>query len=380
MKIALIRQKYTPFGGAERYMSRLIDGLVAKGHEVHVFASLWKSDDRERVTFHHVPSIRAVGWLRAITFSINCGNLLRQEPFDVIFSLERTLHQDIYRAGDGCYRQWLAQKNLGKGILARLFTFINPRHLTYLFLERKLYSSPGLKAVIANSKRGKDEIASIHGIASDKIHVVYNGIDPGEFPIGERDRHREELAREFHLNGEIRLLYVGSGFKRKGVPALLRAAARLEIPYRLFIVGKDRLKSFRKAATRLGIADRVVFTGPRSDIQRFYLGSDIFVFPTLYDPFSNATLEAMSSGLPVITTTINGASEIITEGRNGCLINDPLDAKSIADAIARVATRRDRTAMGEEARLTAAELTMERNVTETIRVISSINKSNGGSK
>jgi UDP-glucose:(heptosyl)LPS alpha-1,3-glucosyltransferase len=380
MKIALIRQKYTPFGGAERYMSRLIDGLVAKEHDVHVFASLWKSDDRERVTFHHVPSNRAVGWLRAITFSINCGNLLRNEDFDVIFSLERTLHQDIYRAGDGCYRQWLTQKNLGKGFLSHLFTFINPRHLTYLLLERKLYSSPGLKAVIANSKRGKDEIVSIHGITPDKIHVVYNGIDPGEFPAAARNQHREELAREFQLNGEIRLLYVGSGFKRKGVPTLLRAAARLEIPYRLFIVGKDRLKSFRKAAARLGIADKVVFTGPRSDIQRFYLGSDIFVFPTLYDPFSNATLEAMSSGLPVITTTINGASEIISEGRNGYLINDPLDAQSIADAIARVATRGDRIAMGDEARLTAAELTMERNVTETIRVISSINKSNGGRK
>jgi UDP-glucose:(heptosyl)LPS alpha-1,3-glucosyltransferase len=379
MKIALIRQKYTPFGGAERYMTRLIAGLVASGHDVHVFASRWETGDDQKVTFHQVPAIRAVGWLRALTFSINCGNLLRREDFDVIFSLERTLHQDIYRAGDGCYRQWLTQKTLGKGLLARLLTRINPRHLTYLYLERKLFASPGLKAIIANSKRGKDEIVSLHGVSPDKIQVVYNGIDPEEFALGERDQHRAELAREFHLKDEIRLLYVGSGFKRKGVPTLLKSAARLNIPYRLFIVGKDRLERFRKAADRLGIGERVIFTGPRTDVHRFYLGSDIFVFPTLYDPFSNATLEAMSCGLPVITTTINGVSEIISDGRNGCLINDPLDDKGIADAITRLGIREVRGPMGEEARRTATEFTMERNVMETIKVISSIRKPDGGS-
>jgi UDP-glucose:(heptosyl)LPS alpha-1,3-glucosyltransferase len=375
MKIALIRQKYTPFGGAERYMSRLIAGLVAKGHDVHVFASRWETGDDPKLTFHQVTAIRAVGWLRALTFSINCGNLLLREDFDVIFSLERTLHQDIYRAGDGCYRQWLTQKNLGKGVLARLLTHINPRHLTYLYMERKLFTDPGLKAIIANSKRGKDEIVSLHGVSPDKIHVVYNGIDPDEFPVEGRDQHRAELAREFQLKDEIRLLYVGSGFKRKGVPTLLKSVARLDIPYRLFIVGKDRLNRFRKAADRLGIGERVIFTGPRTDVHRFYLGSDIFVFPTLYDPFSNATLEAMSCGLPVITTTINGVSEIISEGRNGCLINDPLDDKSIADAITRLAVREVREPMGEEARRTAGEFTMERNVMETIKVISSVRES-----
>jgi UDP-glucose:(heptosyl)LPS alpha-1,3-glucosyltransferase len=372
MKIALIRQKYTPFGGAERYMSRLITGLVAKGHDVHVFASQWQTSDQQTLTFHQVPSIRAAGWLRTLTFSINCGNLLRREDFDVIFSLERTLHQDIYRAGDGCHRQWLTQKNLGKGVLAHLRTYINPLHLTYLNLERKLFTDPGLKAIIANSKNGKDEIVRLYGVSPEKIHVVYNGIDPDEFPVEERDQHREDLAREFHLKDEVRLLYVGSGFERKGVPTLLKSVARLHIPYKLFIVGKGRINKFRKAAKRLGIAEKVVFTGPRSDVHRFYLGSDIFVFPTLYDPFSNATLEAMACGLPVITTPFNGVSEIISEGRNGCVVNDPLDDKSIADAITRLAVREVREPMGEEARRTAGGFTMERNVMETIKVISSV--------
>jgi UDP-glucose:(heptosyl)LPS alpha-1,3-glucosyltransferase len=375
MKIALIRQKYTPFGGAERYMSRLIAGLVAKGHDVHVFASHWETGDQQTLAFHQVPAIRAAGWLRSLSFAINCGNLLRQEDFDVIFSLERTLHQDIYRAGDGCHRQWLTQKNLGKGILAHLSTYVNPLHMTYLYLERKLFTDPGLKAIIANSKYVKREIISRYGVSPDKVHVVYNGIDPEEFANGDRALHRAELDREFNLKDEVRLLYVGSGFERKGVPTLLKSVARLHIPYRLFIVGKGRINKFRKAAKRLGIADKVIFTGPRIDVHRFYLGSDIFVFPTLYDPFSNATLEAMACALPVITTPFNGVSEIISEGKNGCVINDPLDDNSIADAITHLAVREVRELMGEEARRTAGAFTMERNVMETIKIISSVRRS-----
>jgi UDP-glucose:(heptosyl)LPS alpha-1,3-glucosyltransferase len=374
MKIALIRYKYTHFGGAERYMSRLIDGLVARGHNVHVFASLWREGDDQNVTFHEVPAIRAASWLRAITFSINCGNLLRREKFDLIFSLERTLHQDIYRAGDGCHRAWLARKNLGKGLLARLSTYLNPLHLIYLHLERKLLTDPGLKAIIANSKRGKEEIVEHYGVSPDKIHVVYNGIDPDEYPMRERDKHRAELADEFRLKDELRLLYVGSGFERKGVQTLLKSVARLSMPYKLFIVGKGRIRKFKKAATRLGISENVIFTGPRTDVTRFYLGSDIFVFPTLYDPFSNATLEAMACGMPIITTAINGVSEIITEGRSGYVIEDSLDDNSIACAISRLAVREAREPMGEEARRTAVLFTMERNVEETMKVISSIGK------
>jgi UDP-glucose:(heptosyl)LPS alpha-1,3-glucosyltransferase len=84
----------------------------------------------------------------------------------------------------------------------------------------------------------------------------------------------------------------------------------------------------------------------------------------------------MACGLPVITTSFNGVSEIISEWRNGCVINDPLDDKSIADAITRLAVREVREPMGEEARRTAGEFTMERNVMETIKVISSVRESN----
>ncbi len=369
MKIALIRQKYTPFGGAERYMVRLIEGLVAEGHEVHILAAKWDDGGAAAVTLHRVPIIRRPGWLKSLTFSLGCRKIIFRERFDVVFSLERTLQQDVYRAGDGCHRIWLRQKNLGRGLLGRLVTYLNPVQLAYLHLERKLFTDPGLSAIIANSRRGKEEIESLYSVPPEKIHVVYNGIDATTFPVQERERYRQQLGEEYRLTDELRILYVGSGFTRKGVPALIEAAAKLDIPFSLFVVGKGRSGSLKRRIQRLGLDGRVVFTGPVRDVALFYLGCDLFVFPTLYDPFSNATLEAMACGLPVITSRFNGVAELIEDGRNGFVVRDPLDAGEIARMIEKMASAEDRLRMGEEARRTAGGLTMVKNTRETLKII-----------
>ena len=369
MRIALIRQKYTPFGGAERYMARLVAGLAAASHQVHILAAGWDADKTQEVTFHRVPIIKKPGWLKALTFSRGCRKIIEQERFDVVFSLERTLRQDIYRAGDGCHRQWLIQKNLGKGFLHKAWTWLNPLQLAYIWLERRMFTSQDLKAIIANSLKGKDEIIRLYGIDPGRIHVIYNGIDPVASDQDQKSNRRRMLSEEFKLGDELRLLYVGSGFKRKGVAAAIRAAARLTIPFRFFIVGKGNAASYRRLAKRLGIQDRLIFTGPRKDADLFYQGCDLFVFPTLYDPFSNATLEAMAHGLPVITSQYNGVAELIRHGDNGFVVQDPLDDASIFDYMHALTDPGLRRCMGEQAAETASTFTMQRNIQETLDVI-----------
>lgn len=372
MKIALIRQKYTPFGGAERYMTRLIDGLAGNGHEVHVFAAQWSSDGKQKAIFHRVPLIKFPGWLKNLSFSVNCRRMLAQEPFDVIFSLERTLKQDIYRAGDGCHRQWLIQKNLGKGLLSCFATYLNLLQLVYIWLEKRLFTNPELNTIIANSYRGKDEIISLYGVAPEKIQVIYNGVDVPAVSAQEREETRRTLADTYSVGNVLRILYVGSGFKRKGVPTLIMAVALLDIPFHLFIVGKGRIGNYRRMAQRLGIGRQVTFTGPRKDVELFYKGCDVFAFPTLYDPFSNATLEAMAYGIPVVTTLFNGVSELIEDGQNGFLLSDPLDAVQLAKTITRLQPEVERLLLGRSAEATARIYTMEKNVQETLRIIEAV--------
>ena len=379
MKIALIRYKFTPFGGAERYMSRLIRGLRSAGHEIHVFAAEWDTDAQTEFPVHRVPVTKLTGWLKALTFSLNCRRLIRQEKMDVIFSLERTLLQDIYRAGDGCHRIWLIRKNLGKGILHKAWTWLNPFQLAYIWLERRMFTNPALKAIIANSRRGKEEIIDLYGVDPARIHVVYNGIDP-VIPDPElKVKQRQALGDEFSLGNELRILYVGSGFKRKGVATAIRALADLHVPFRFFIVGKGRPAGFQRLAKRLGIKDSIIFTGPRRDVELFYQGCDLFVFPTLYDPFSNATLEALAHGLPVITSQFNGVAELIQQDDNGFVVDNPLDHVSLATHLNSLTDPLLRLRIGLRAAETAADYTMERNVRETLGVLQSIGALTPGS-
>jgi UDP-glucose:(heptosyl)LPS alpha-1,3-glucosyltransferase len=115
------------------------------------------------------------------------------------------------------------------------------------------------------------------------------------------------------LGGEdVAFLSVGSGYARKGVATTIRALARLPRTARLVVVGKDKAPArYRRLAQRAGVADRVVFAGPRMDPRPFLGAADAFVLPTLYDPLSNAVLEALACGLPVVTSTRCGAGELV---------------------------------------------------------------------
>jgi UDP-glucose:(heptosyl)LPS alpha-1,3-glucosyltransferase len=339
---------------------------------VHILATQWETDSSRTVTFHRVPIIKKPGWLKALTFSRGCREIIEKERFDIVFSLERTLFQDIYRAGDGCHRQWMIQKNLGKSFLFKAWTWLNPMQLAYVWLERRMFTSPNLKAIIANSQNVKDEIVRLCNVDPGRIHVVYNGIDPVIEDPERKSDCRRRLSEEFKLGDELRILYVGSGFKRKGVAAAIRAAARLTIPFRLLIVGKGNVSSYRFLAWRLKISDRVVFAGPCRDAHMFYQGCDLFVFPTLYDPFSNATLEAMAHGLPVITSRYNGVAELISHGDNGFVVQNPRDDAAIFDCMQALTDPALRRYMGEQAAKTAAAFTMQRNIRETMYVINGL--------
>ncbi len=338
MKIAVVRQKYTDFGGAERYTAALIESLLNAGHEVHVFANEWKmknNSSREgRIVFHSVPTLKLLSVLEVITFAVNVRRLLKQQPFDIIHSFERTFYQDIYRAGDGCHREWLTQRRKidlpGKSILHR----VNPLHIAILWTEKQIFKEGNYKAIMANSRRGKKEIIDLYGVPENRIHVIYSPVDSKRFTGNQGPETKEKLCKQLGINPEKPLLlFVGSGFQRKGLPAALKALAILPFPAHLIAVGKERLSPYQRLAGKLGVESSVTFTGPISDVVPIYKGADLFVFPTIYEPFSNVCLEAMAAGLPVVTSRINGASEVLIEGENGCVVEDPLNPAEIATKI-----------------------------------------------
>ena len=339
-KLYLVREKSTKFGGAEVYLSRLSKVLSNNGIEHKILNSVFP-----RI----LPS-----WLRIILFNLQAC-LMKKEKF--YFSLERIVCPDVYRAGDGVHKIFLSIENKSK---------FNLLHPVYLFLERRCFNNA--KHIIANSQMVKNEIIKVYGVDRHKIDVVYNGIQPKEVDYAQS---YQKLSNEFDLQSDTPIiLYVGSGFKRKGVEEFLGIISKMTTKCQAFILGKEKkIYYYEQLAKDLGVDNKVVFTGPRTDVVDFYTISDIFLFPTHYEPFSNVVLEAMNFGNAVFTTKQNGAHEILSEKY---IMSSPKDF-SVVDRIDKLLRNKDALrAAKKDNQLIAANLSIETNMMQTLEIIKKV--------
>lgn len=353
MKIAIIRKRYVAHGGAERFTRDFIQRLAERGHQIHLLAADWVGERDPKVIFHPVPTVRLGSFFAALTFAVGAYVVCRRNRFDLVQSHERTLYQDLYRAGDGCHREWLLRRKKGASFLKRLSIAVNPFHRLMLWIEKRLMQRSAKIVAISNSVR--DEIIRHYHVPSEKISVIYNPVDLARF----HPDHRTRIGRQLRVEEEIKdqervILFVGSGFERKGVGPLIKAIAHLgSLPVKLWVVGKGDIPRYRQLARVSGIEDRVRFFGPVPDTERYYAAADLFVFPTLYEPFGQVHLEALASGLPVVTNRHCGGGEMIRCGINGDLLDSTTDSKEIAEKMKGLILHPNPEALREAARKTA---------------------------
>jgi len=331
LRLALIRQRYTLDGGAERFVERVMHALQAQGVQITLITRAWQPQPGIKAEIcnpFYIGSLwRDWGFARAVR------RLLEQQHFDLVQSHERIVGCDIYRAGDGVHREWLKQRSRITGLFGKLRIWLNPYHHYIKTAERHLFNSPQLRAVICNSQMVKNEVRHYFGVPEHALHVIYSGVDVQAFSP-ELRCHRDAVRKRYSVPAEATLfLFVGSGFERKGVRQVLEALAQLPPNTHLIVVGRDkRAKRLKQLAAVLGVEGRVHFAGVQSDVKPFYGAADALVLPTLYDPFPNVVLEAMAAGLPVITSTKCGAAELIEHGING-YVCDALDTSALAEAM-----------------------------------------------
>ncbi len=358
LKIALIRAAYTDFGGAEQAMVRTLQALSAEDLDITLVTRRWRETAGVRAVICD-PFYAGALW-RDWSFARAACRIAADGRFDLVQSHERLPCCDVYRAGNGVHQEWLKQRRRRMGPLGRLGIALNPYHRFVSGIERRMFASDRLKAVICNSAMVKDEIRAWFDVPEHKLHVVYSGVDTERFHPRLREG-RDETRRALGLPQDATVfLYVGSGFARKGVQALLEAMAGLAPQSHLLVVGKDkRAAAFAREAHRLGVAGRVHFAGPLKDVTGAYAAADAFVLPTLYDPFPNVVLEAMACGLAVVTSTKSGGAELVEEGVTG-YVRDALDVPGLRESMQRLESRPQREAMGAEARRRVEPFTLQR--------------------
>ena len=227
--------------------------------------------------------------------------------------------------------------------------------------------------IITNSQRGQEEIRHHYGVSETRMLTIYNGVDTDRFQANVRQRFRQKQRAAWGVSAaDLVLLFAGSGFHRKGLACVVEAMGELRrrgvTNVRLVVIGKGRLAPYQRLTYKVAVSDAVHFEGLRADVEHCYAGADLFVLPTLYDPFANTCLEAMACGLPVLTTAVNGATELMRDGVHGCVLEDAPSAADVAEAVQRLLSSERRRMMGEAAQQLASDYPLSRALRQTLQV------------
>lgn len=336
MKIALVIERFEPAGGGmEAVAWQVAHGLARAGDEVHVVA--------RRAVESHAVSLRLVDvrsrWqpLRVSHFARAAAQAAPRADFDVVHAFSRTLEQDLYRAGGGSHADYMERVYPAWGRRLRRWT---PRHARLLGIEQRIFEDES-QMIQCGSELVRGEIAGRFGVPERRLATIYNGVDSARF------RPSEGPA----LDAAPVWLFAGSGWRRKGLDTALAALAAGPKEARLQVAGRDATPAWERMAAGLGIADRVSFLGPQSDMATLYTQVDGLLLPTRYDAFANVCLEAAASGLPVVTSGTNGSSELLRDA--AVVVQDPEDVTGFAAALERLADSALRAEFGRRARTIA---------------------------
>jgi Glycosyltransferase len=357
MKIGLVRRGFSRAGGAESYLKRLGRGLVDAGHQLTLFATAdWPRAEWPYGTLVRFKESAPLAFSQAVQAARN--------SVEILFSLERIESCDCYRAGDGVHRVWLEMRKAFQPAWKKSLWFSNGKHNQILELEQKLLGQQGTRRVITNSRLIKNEIVTEFGYPEEQISVIYNGLPDVHFK--KKPGSRWDLRFDAGLTDlDIGILFAGSGWERKGLRFAIEAIRRLKNRRIKFLVaGEGKKPSFTPPNVR--------FLGPVDDMHSLYVAADLFVLPTAYDPFSNACLEALSAGVPVITTKSNGFSEIIQSGVHGEVLDRPNDVPALANAINHWCTLGQKDDVRASCAARALEYPIDRNVAETMKVLEQV--------
>ncbi|MBX3522185.1 MAG: glycosyltransferase family 4 protein [Xanthobacteraceae bacterium] len=330
-KIAFVRQKFSRFGGGELILDRTIDALAKRGAAITIIAREW--EPHAGIEFRRCDPARSPRTTRDSRFARAACEIIATLPGALVQSHERLSCCDIYRAGDGVHAAYLAHRARGLSAVRRFFQNVSGYHRDVLRLEREMFASPRLKAVIVNSQMVADEIVAHFAYPRERIHLIQNGIDLSRFDEATLDRLRAETRNKLGLSGRKVLVIVGSGYERKGVAQAIEALARSKSGAALLVIGHEkRISRYRSLAKRFGVAGGVHFLGKQENVLPYLAASDAMILPSIYDPFPSAALEGFAAGLPVITSEACGARDIAREIDTG-LVRDANDIDGLSEAI-----------------------------------------------
>jgi glycosyltransferase involved in cell wall biosynthesis len=379
-RVAIVSPFIDKRHGTERRIAEWVSRLPSE-YDIHIYSQRVEDLDVTRMRWHRIPTIPGPHLINFLWW-FAANHLWRW--WDARFRGLR--HDIVYTAGTNCLNADLVSVHI---VFAEFFRQVEPelklcgnpvrfwprlfhRRLYYrliIFLERRIYSNRNTRLILIARKTAAD-LKNFYG-RDDALPVVYIGLDHQIFNSESRLRNRAQVREQLKLGDDrFVLLLVGNDWKKKGLVPLIESLAQLrDLPIILLVAGKDDAIPYEARIQELGLQGKVAFLPSRTDVQWYYAAADVYVGPSLEDTFAQPPAEAMACGLPVITSATNGTAEIMTDGVDGLIIEDPTDVAGLASRIRQLyddPTLRQR--LGEQASQTSQAYTWDRNG-EQIRAI-----------
>ena len=353
MRYAFCLFKYFPFGGIQRDGYRIAEELVERGHSVRFYALSWKGEVPPWLEVVPVP-VKAVSrhalydryekWVQSH---------LAAAPVDLVFGLNKMAGLDAYFAGDSCYEDKARNQ---RGWWYRQM----PRYKFFASAERAVFRREGATQILTISDIQTPLFQEYYRTPSERLHALPPGIDRSRVAPPNAAEIGLALRREFGVGErEKLLLFVGSGFKKKGLDRVLRALANLPPDLagntRLFVLGADNFDPFERMAKRLGVFDRLRFFSGRDDVPRFFFAADVLLLPAYDENTGTVILESMVAGLPVLTTANCGYAPWVVRFSAGRVVPEPFDQACLDSELEALLTTDDLAAMSKSARSVAQQ-------------------------
>lgn len=372
MRIGLVIDRFDPHhGGAEHWTFQHARQLVERGYEVHVVAGSFAVEaERHPFVLHGYGR-----WKSRTDRAAAAETILRGLRLDVVHDIGTGWYCDVLQSEDGSrYSQWehrLAALPAPLRPIKRALIGCLPRYAEMRDLMTRQFDDDE-RIIVAVSQMCAADYRCYHGVAPERIRVIYHGTDLARFSPRHRERYHDSVRGAWGIAAhEVVFLFVGHDYRRKGLPTAERAVLRLAArgaAVRLLVVGGKHATPPRRTSPD----DVVLRVGRIDDPVPYYAAGDAFVLPTLYDPCSLSVGEAAASGLPVVTTACNGAAELLTEGRDGFVLHQPTDDAALAERLEKLLDPLLRERLGRAARSMAERFSPERNTTEITAVYDEI--------
>jgi UDP-glucose:(heptosyl)LPS alpha-1,3-glucosyltransferase len=358
-RIAVVIPKYGLVGGAEGVAAALTEQLALDpALEIHVFANRWQAWS-DRVSFHHVPVIRFPRFLTTVSFAWFAQKAIGRAGMDLIHSHDRLFRPHIYTMHGLPHRVWVKEVRKKK----RLSLF---DHAT-AWVEKRMVAAGYCQYYLAVSSITRDIFLREYKVDSCSVQIIHPGSEVFSATSAEKKDARSEILRKFDLPpADPVILFVSMNFDIKGLDPLMAGLGRMKQLYpdqrfTLLIVGRDNQKKYERLARQAGIAGQTVFTGliPREELDGIYQAGDVYAMLSKFDTFGMVVLEAMARGLPVVVSGNVGAKDLIAEGINGFVIDNPSDSDYVAQVLHTVLQEDVRRIMGNAALETSRRYTWE---------------------